>query len=143
MILLDTNVISETMRERPDPDVREWLRQHPRANVWTTSVVIAELLAGIESMPSGHKQKTLREAVEDMIAEDFHGQMLTFNLPAARKYARIVASRRKIGRPIREMDAQIAAIACVHGATLVTRDVDDFAGCNLTVVNPWEKQTQP
>jgi predicted nucleic acid-binding protein len=138
MILLDTNVVSEMMRERPNPDVRGWLRQFPRANVWTTSVVIAELLAGIESMPSGRKQKALRQAVEDMIGEDFHGQMLTFNLPAARLYALILASRRRIGRPIRELDAQIAAIARVHGATLATRNVDDFAGCVLDVVNPWE-----
>jgi len=138
MILLDTNVVSEMMRERPDPDVRGWLRQLPRANVWTTSVVIAELLAGIESMPSGRKQKALREAVEDMIGEDFHGQLLNFNLPAARQYALILASRRKSGRPIRELDAQIAAIARVHGATLATRNVDDFAGCSLDVVNPWK-----
>jgi len=77
-------------------------------------VVIAELLAGIESMPSGHKQKTLREAVEDMIAEDFHGQMLTFNLPAARKYARIVASRRKIaGRSAKWMRRSRPSRTCM------------------------------
>ena len=80
----------------------------------------------------------MSEAVEDMIVEDFRGQVLTFNLPAARQYAQILAARRKIGRPIREMDAQIAAIARVHGATLATRDVNDFAGCGLTVVNPWD-----
>lgn len=142
MILLDTNVISETMRERPDPSVRAWLRRYPRNEVCTASVVIAELLAGIESMPAGRKQLTLREAVEDMVVDDFYGQILPFNLPATRQYARILAARQKMGRPIREMDAQIAAIACVHGATLVTRDVNDFANCNLTVVNPWEKQAQ-
>ena len=143
MILLDTNVISETMRERPDPAVGAWLRQFTRAEVWTASVVIAELLAGIETMSPGRKQLALREAVEDMVLDDFYGQIFPFNVPAARRYAQILATRQKMGRPIREMDAQIAAIACVHGATLVTRDVDDFAGCNLTVVNPWEKQTQP
>ncbi len=139
MILLDTNVVSETMHERPDQGVRAWLRALPRTDVWTASVVIAELLSGIELMPSGRKQKALREAVEDMIAEDFRGQILAFNLPAARQYAQILASRQKIGRPIREMDAQIAAIANVHGATLATRDVNDFAACNLAVVNPWDR----
>jgi hypothetical protein len=143
MILLDTNVISETMRERPDPAVRAWLRQYPRAEVWTASVVLAELLAGIESMFAGRKQQALRETVEDMVVDDFYGQIFPFNVAAARRYAQILATRQRIGRPIREMDAQIAAIACVHGATLVTRDVDDFVNCNLTVVNPWEKQKQP
>ena len=93
-------------------------------------------------MPAGRKQQALREAVEDMVLDDFYGRIFPFNLPAARQYAQILATRQKIGRPIREMDAQIAAIACVHSATLVTRDVSDFAGCNLTVVNPWEKQGQ-
>src|SRR5277367_2676403 len=115
MILLDTNVISETMREQPNPTVRAWLRALPRSEVWTSSVVIAELLFGIELMPSGRKRRFLIEAVEEMIVEDFRGQILTFNLPAARQYAQILAARRKLGRPIREMDAQIAAIARVHG----------------------------
>jgi hypothetical protein len=139
MILLDTNVISETLRERPDPVVSAWLDEHPEEELWTTSVVVAELLSGIELMPSGRKQKALREAVEKMIVEDFRGQILTFNLPAARQYAQVLAARQKIGRPIRELDAQIAAIANVHGATLATRDVNDFAGCNLAVVNPWDR----
>jgi predicted nucleic acid-binding protein len=143
MILLDTNVISETMRERPNSAVSAWIDAQPRKELWTASVVIAELLAGIETMSVGQKQKTLRAAVEDMILDDFHGQILPFNLPAARQYAQILAKRQKMGRPIREMDAQIAAIARVHGATLVTHDVNDFASCNLTVVNPWEKQGQP
>lgn len=90
-------------------------------------------------MPSGRKQRILIETVEEMIVEDFRGQILTFNLPAARQYAQILAARRKIGHPIREMDAQIAAIARVHGAALATRDVNDFVGCNLAVVNPWER----
>ena len=140
MILLDTNVISECLRERPDAVAAAWLDSHPEEDLWTSSVVLAQLLSGVEMMPSGRKQKALREAIEDMIVEDFRGQVLTFNLPAARQYAHILAARRKIGRPIREMDAQIAAIARVHGATLATRDVDDFAGCDLTVVNPWESK---
>ncbi len=138
MILLDTNVISEHLRERPLAAVSSWLDSYPEEDLWTASVVVAELLSGVEMMPSGRKQKALRDAVEKMISEDFRGQLLTFNLPAARQYAQILASRRKNGRPIRELDAQIAAIARVHGATLATRNVDDFAGCGLDVVNPWE-----
>jgi toxin FitB len=137
MILLDTNVISETMRDRPDPHVRAWLRGLPRAEVWTSSIVFAELLAGIELMPSGRRQKGLRQAVEEMLVEDFRGQVLTFNLPAARHYAQVMAKRKRIGRPIRELDAQIASVALANGATLATRDVRDFAGCDLDLINPW------
>lgn len=139
MILLDTNVISESMRQRPNPTVMAWLDAHHKEELWTTSVVFAELLAGIESIPLGRRQKLLRETVEKLIVGIFRGQILPFNLPAARQYGQILAVRKKLGLPIREMDAQIAAIARVHGATLATRDVIDFAGCSVTVLNPWDK----
>ena len=90
-------------------------------------------------MPTGRKQKALREAVEEMLVEDFRGQILTFNVPAARQYAQTLSSRQRAGRPIREMDAQIAAIARAHGATLATRDVNDFVGCGLNLINPWDR----
>ncbi|MGH9605167.1 MAG: type II toxin-antitoxin system VapC family toxin [Terracidiphilus sp.] len=137
MIVLDNNVISEMMRVLPDQGVSAWLDAQPPEELWTTSIVIAELLSGIESMPVGRKQRTLPEAVERMIAEDFRGQILSFDLDAARHYGQILASRSRLGRPIREMDAQIAAIARVHGATLATRDTGDFAFCDLKLVNPW------
>ena len=121
MILLDTNVISEMMRERPDPAVSAWLDKQPEEDLWTASVVLAELLSGIDMMPAGRKQKALSEAVEGMIAEDFRGQILDFDLRAARQYGQILATRREMGRPIREFDAQIAAIASVHRATLWPR----------------------
>jgi len=137
MILLDTDVISEMMRPRPNPTVSEWLDRQPEEELWTASVVLAELLSGIETMIAGRKQILLRAAVNAMIAEDFRGRILSFDLDAARYYGQILAKRRGIGRPIREFDAQIAATARAYGATLATRDVNDFADCNLTVINPW------
>jgi toxin FitB len=142
MFLLDTNVISEAMRERPDSTVRAWFREQSRSDLWTTSVTIAELLFGIESLASSRKQKVLRDAVEGMLAEDFKGKVLTFNLAAARQYAQLVASRQRAGRPIRELDAQIAAIARANGATLVTRNVNDFAACDVPVLNPWDRNAK-
>ena len=137
MSLLDTNVISEMMRIRPDPSVSKWLDKYPNEELWTASVVLAELLSGIDLMPTGRKQKALREAVEEMIAEDFRRRIFDFDLRSARHYGQILATRRNLGRPIREFDAQIAAIASVNGATLATRDVNDFAACGLTIINPW------
>ena len=137
MILLDTNVISEMMRERPEQAVSAWLDKQPEEELWTASVVLAELLSGIDMMPVGRKQKALSEAVEGMIAEDFRGQILDFDLRAARQYGQILAARRKMGRPIREFDAQIAAIAMVYGATLATRNTPHFEHCGIQLVNPW------
>jgi toxin FitB len=141
MILLDTNVISEMMRARPEPAVSAWLDRQLESELWTTSVVVAELLSGIDMMPEGRKQRVLREAVEGMIAEDFRDRILDFDLSAARHYGQVLATRRKVGHPIREFDAQIAAIARVHGADLATRDIDDFVACGLTVIDPWSEQS--
>ena len=138
MILLDTNVISEIMREQPDPGVRAWLRALPRNEFWTASVVIAELFSGIDLMPVGRKQKALREAVESMIAQDFRGKILKFDVQAAHHYGEILAHRQRIGRPIKQMDALIAATALTHGATLATRNIPDFEHCGIPLVNPWQ-----
>jgi predicted nucleic acid-binding protein len=137
MILLDTNVISEIMRPRPDPRVAAWIQSLPRKEFWTSSVVVAELLSGIELMPPGRKQKGLREAIEAMLTEDFHGQILSFDLAAARHFGQILSARLRLGRPIDEMDAQIAATARVHGAAVATRNVKDFLACEISLINPW------
>jgi toxin FitB len=138
MHLLDTNVLSELVRPEPDQSVLRWVDGLPGAELWTCSVVIAELLSGIERMPDGKKSRGLRAEVEEMITFDFRGQILLFDVEAARRYSQILAARSKMGRPIHEMDAQIAAIAAVHGAKLVTRNVRDFDHCGIKVVNPWE-----
>jgi predicted nucleic acid-binding protein len=80
MILLDTNVISELMKPRPEPAVSLWLKGMPREECWTSSIVVAELLSGIESMPSGRKQRALREAIDGMNAEYFSGQIFSLEL---------------------------------------------------------------
>ena len=140
MILLDTNVISEIMRERPDPVVRSWLRAHARNEFWTSSIVVAELLSGIDLMPPGGKQTELRAAVEGMITQDFNGQILKFDLHAARHYGKILSYRRTIGRPISEMDALIAATAKTNGAKLATRNISHFESCGVDLIDP---PTQP
>jgi predicted nucleic acid-binding protein len=137
MILLDTNVISEIMRPRPDSRVAAWIQSLPRIEFWTSSVVVAELLSGIDLMPPGLRQKGLREAVEDMLTEDLHGQILSFDLAAARLYGQILSARQRMGRPINEMDAQIAATARVHGAAVATRNTKDFLACEIALIDPW------
>jgi toxin FitB len=137
MIVLDTNVISEMMLPRPERKVSAWLDAQPEENLWTTSIVIAELLSGINRMPAGRKQKALREGIEGMIAGDFRGQILRFDVPSARCYGHILASRQKLGRPIAQMDALIAATALANSATLATRNISDFKDCGIPLVNPW------
>ena len=138
MIVLDTNVLSELMRSEPAAAVFAWIAEQPRATLYTTSVNKAEIFYGIAALPDGRRRVALAAAAEAMFTEDFASRVLPFDEAAAIFYAEIVAARRRGGRPIEAFDALIAATARVAGAGLATRDVDDFAGCGLAVINPWD-----
>lgn len=138
MIVFDTNVISETLRPVPDPAVLNWMRTIPRHEVWTCAIVLAELFSGVDLMPAGKRQHLLREKMELLVPALFMDQVLSFDISAARAYGPILAARKTSGRPIDEIDAQIAAIAKANGATLATRNTADFEDCGVNLVNPWE-----
>jgi len=138
VIVLDTNVLSELMRSQPAATVFAWVAAQKRDALYTTSVNEAEILYGIATLPEGRRRAALAAAAEAMFTDDFAGRVLPFDEAAAVHYAQIVAARRRDGRPIEAFDAQIAATALVAGADLATRDVGDFAGCGLTLLNPWE-----
>jgi len=137
MILLDTNVISELMRPRPEPRVEEWLASQPGTDCFITAITDAELRYGIEIMPPGQRRQQFQIALAGMLEQDFAGRILAFDSAAAVAYATIAADRRRMGSPISQMDAQIAAIAHCNGATLATRNVADFQDCGISIVDPW------
>jgi predicted nucleic acid-binding protein len=137
MVVVDTNVLSEPTKLLPSPAVLDWLRSRSPHEVYTTAISQAEILYGIESLPTATRRAALAAATEALFAEDYAGRILPFDADAARFYARIVADRRATGRPISQPDAMIAAIARAHGAALATRDIEDFDGCGIRVVNPW------
>jgi predicted nucleic acid-binding protein len=136
VIILDTNVISELMRVEAAPKVKQWLLNCPERELFTTAITEAEIFFGIELLPTGKKRNQLAEAAL-FTFEDFQGRILAFDSRAAHAFGKIAAERRAKGKSIGETDAQIAAIALSHGARLATRDVSDFQGCGITVVNPW------
>jgi predicted nucleic acid-binding protein len=138
VIVLDTNVISELMRSRPDPNVVAWIGSQPRGTLYTTGINEAEIFYGISAMPEGRRRNGLTAGAEALFAEEFAGRVLPFNGAAARRYAEIVVQRRQAGKPIEAFDALIAAIALAAGAAMATRDVEGFDGVGLTVINPWE-----
>ena len=137
MIILDTNVISELMKESPAPRVKQWLDSQPLSNVFTTSVTEAEILLGIEILPHGRKRNALHNVAAGMFAEMFADRILPFGSDASHFFASIWASRRRAEGPIGQFDCQIAAIARVHGAVLATRNASDFRDCGLQLIDPW------
>jgi len=139
VIVVDTNVLSELMKPRPARRVVLWLNSQPTASLFTTSVTQAEILHGVMLLPEGRRRAAIEAAIQVMFEEDFAGRVLAFDSEAALPYARIASERRHAGRPISQFDAQIAGIAQSRGATVATRNVADFDGCGVTVIDPWGK----
>ena len=111
MIVLDTNVLSESLKPVPSGVVPRWLAAQARSAVFTTTITLAEVLYGVEALPPGKRRTRWLAAVERMFAEEFSGRILPFDEAAARVFAELVASRDAAGRPISQFDAMIAAIA--------------------------------
>lgn len=138
MIVLDTNVLSELMRPRPAAQVMAWVKGHSSSQLAVTAVTEAEIFYGLEIFPLGKRRNQLLNAAEALITEGFQGLTLPFDSDAARMYSKIASARRSSGKPISQLDAQIAAIARVHKAVLATRNIGDFDACGIQLVNPWD-----
>jgi hypothetical protein len=138
VIILDTNVLSELMRSAPAVSVTNWVAAQSAANLFVTTITQAEILHGALLLPRGRRRDAIEAAAEAMFEEDFAGRLLPFNSLAAHAYAEIAVARRQSGRPISQFDAQIAAIAKSAGADVATRNVPDFEGCGIKVINPWQ-----
>lgn len=136
--LLDTNVLSELMREQPHPQVLDWFASQTVNQLQTSAVTHAEILTGIALLPAGKRRQAMALAASQIFEEDFMGRCIDFGSLAVAQYALVKAQRQLAGRPIDTADAQIAAIALAASLTLVTRNTKDFEGIDgLAVVNPW------
>ena len=137
MLVIDTNVASELMRPSPAPGVTAWIAERDAAVMYLTAVSEAELRFGVAILPVGRRRTALEAAMRRWLEIGFGERILPFDSAAARAYAAIAADRRLAGRPIDNADCQIAAISRSRGASLVTRNVRDFEGTGVDVVDPW------
>lgn len=135
MIVIDTNIVSEMMRDEPDPTVLAWADAVGRLH--TTTITLAEVDYGIARLPDGRRKDRLA-ATSAQVFADFGDVILAFDAHAARRYARIVAGREGVGLPIATADAQIAAICASREARLATRNAGDFDGTGVSLINPWD-----
>jgi toxin FitB len=113
LIVLDTNVLSETLRAAPSTAVLDWLDRQPADSLHLTSVTVAEMLFGIGCLPDGRRRSALGAALDDALAL-FEGRMLPFCAKAARRHAAIAVRARAAGRGFPVPDGYIAAIADAH-----------------------------
>jgi predicted nucleic acid-binding protein len=137
MFIFDTNVLSEVMKETPDPAVVDWLTACPAEMMFTTTICQTEILYGLRRLPDGQKRQRLTAAAHALFAQELVGRILPFDTAAATVYADLRITRERAGRPLAVEDGMIAAIAQVAGASVVTRNTEDFAGCGILIISPW------
>lgn len=135
--LLDTNVISEWVKPRPDSAVITWLADADEDRILLSVVTLAELRAGVAGLPASERRQRLETWLSIELPERFEGRVLTIDAAVADQWGKITAAGKAAGRPIGAMDAFIAATAAVHDLTVVTRNVTDFAIADVATLCPW------
>ncbi|MBV8538298.1 MAG: type II toxin-antitoxin system VapC family toxin [Alphaproteobacteria bacterium] len=135
--LLDTNVVSEWAKPRPNPGVITWLANADEDRVFLSAVTLVELRYGVERLQTGARRHRLDRWLTHELLLRFEGRVLPIDEPVADACGKLLALRERAGRPMNAMDAMIAATAEIRGLALVTRNVADFDASVRSILNPW------
>jgi predicted nucleic acid-binding protein len=136
LIFLDTNVVSETLRKRPDSRVVEWLIEHD-AELALPTVTIAEIAYGIQKIRPAERARRLMEGLNEW-RRRFAGRIYGFDEEAAMSYGDLMGKAARQDAVMSAPDGMIAAIAQTNGGRLATRNVEDFRTTGLSLVSPWD-----
>ena len=134
--LLDTNVVSEWVKLKPNANVVRWLADMDEDQVHLSVVTFAEIRQGIYEMPSGRRRDSLESWLNDDLFLRFEGRILDVDLAVAGAWGALMAQSTKVGMNLNAMDAFIAATARVHAVTLATRNTKHFAKLDVSLANP-------
>ena len=135
MILLDTDIVSRSMRVHPDEKVIGWMDRQPASSLFLSAVTLDEITYGIEILPPGRRKSRLRRVFSEIV-DAFEGRVESLDAQAAAESAKARAQRRQVGLPMAVADSQIAGIARSKGFSLATLNVKDFLGVGLALVEP-------
>ncbi|MBU2742138.1 type II toxin-antitoxin system VapC family toxin [Acidithiobacillus thiooxidans] len=138
MILLDTNVISETQRQEPQARVLDWLDAQALETLYLSAITVAELRAGVALMPVGKRRISLHENLEKRLLPMFANRVLSFDMTCTKAYTELLVKSRAAGLAVETAAAFIAAVALANGFAVATRDTTPFEAAGLNVINPWE-----
>ena len=137
MIVLDTNVISEPLRQAPENRVTEWIDAQALETLYLSAITVAEVRFGLASLPAGKRRDRLQASLEKQVLPLFVGRVLPFDMSASQAYSELMAKARAAGLAIGAADGYIAATAAANGMMVATRDVSPFKAAGLDVINPW------
>ncbi len=138
--LLDTNVISELVRESPDGGVVRWLGRQSASALYLSVITLGELMYGVARLPAGVRRERLTSWLHVDIHEQFAGRVLSFGEPQAFAWGELRAKTERRGAARNTVDLQLAATAAVAELALVTRNTRDFDGLGLALVDPWARR---
>lgn len=138
MIMLDTNVISESLRPAPESRVLDWINIQAIETLYLSAISVAELRFGAALLPSGRRKDKLQDRLEDKLLPLFAGRILPLDVAVTKTYAELMSQARMAGQSISTADGYIAATAAANGMIIATRDTNPFAAAGLEVINPWE-----
>ncbi len=138
MILLDTNVVSELIKRHVHHAVATFISSTSIGDLFLPSIVVAEIRFGMGRLPAGRRRSEIEGDFDTFLRAGFASRILPFDASCAAGYATARLTREQAGRPVQVLDALIGGLALVHGATLATRNIADFDGYGLSLVNPWD-----
>ena len=138
MTILDTNVISEPLRQTPEGQVIKWIDAQALETLYLSAITVAELRFGMASLPTGKRRDRLQESLEKQVLPLFAGRVLPFDMSASQAYGELMAKARVAGLAIGAADGYIAATAAANGMMVATRDVSPFEAAGVDTINPWE-----
>lgn len=136
--LLDTNIPSELIRSRPDPQVGGWMRSQDKELLFMSVVTIGELRKGLTILPESDRRRKFEQWFEGEVLPWFDGRILTVTRAIADRWGILAGNSQLRGNPLNTADGMIAATALEHGLTVVTRNVKDFANLGVQIFNPWD-----
>ncbi|HBF32279.1 type II toxin-antitoxin system VapC family toxin [Rhizobium sp.] len=136
-LLLDTNVLSEVTKPRPDEGVLKWLHRLDEDRTFISIISIAEIRRGAALMDAGRKRDALDEWLTHDLPQRFENRIIPVEAPVALAWGDLMALAKRSGRGLASMDGMIAATAVAHQLTLATRNTKDFEGFGIDIIDPW------
>jgi len=135
--LLDTNCISEALRVKPDPNVGNWMQVVDQALLYLSVLTLGEIRKGLAQLAQGKRRAQLETWLEIELQARFAGRILPIDAATADRWGLLAAEAKRMGKPLSIVDGLLAATALHHNLTMVTRNVSDFKGFSIPVLNPW------
>lgn len=135
--LLDSNIVSEWTKPRPNERVAAWLAEADEDRIFLSVITLAELRRGVQRLPAGARRDRLDAWLTDQLKPRFEGRILPIDAETADVWGRLITHGQAAGRPVSTMDGFLAATAQQHDLTLVTRNTADFDILGIRLINPW------